>query len=145
MAQLDRAGANWRRSESHSEADLAQIPTYSATDLVDENMKAEREFKLAVLDWLTNGEPKLFRSPAEGNYIVRLMNISLSPEDKLSRMLHTFTCTAYEVAACNNTNLTNYQIMEKDSDISESVFVQSSYAFTEADWGKADLFGDLGV
>lgn len=145
VAQLDRAGANWRRSESHSEADLAQIPTYSATDLVDENMKAEREFKLAVLDWLTNGEPKLFRSPAEGNYIVRLMNISLSPEDKLSRMLHTFTCTAYEVAACNNTNLTNYQIIENDSDISESVFVQSSYAFTEADWGKTNLFGDLGV
>lgn len=124
---------------------LEEIPSYSATDLVDENMKAERGFKLAVLDWLTNGKPKLFRSPAEGNYIVRLMNISLSPEDKLSRMLHTFTCTAYEVAACNNTNLTNYQIMESDSDISESVFVQSSYVFTEADWGKADLFGDLGV
>ena len=61
MAQLDRAGANWRRSEYHSEADLAQIPTHSATDLVDENMKAEREFKLAVLDWLNNGEPKFTR------------------------------------------------------------------------------------
>jgi hypothetical protein len=34
---------------------------------------------MAVLDWLNNGKPKLFRSPAEGNYVLRLMNISMSP------------------------------------------------------------------
>jgi hypothetical protein len=51
---------------------------------------------MEVLEWLTNGKIKLFRSPAEGNYIVRLMNTSLSPNDTLGRMLHTFTSTAYE-------------------------------------------------
>jgi hypothetical protein len=54
------------------------------------NLKREREFKLEVLNWLNNGQPKLFRSPTEGNYIIRLMNISLAPEDKLGRMIHTF-------------------------------------------------------
>lgn len=70
-----------------------------------ENIKKEREFKLMVLDWLTNGQPKLFRSPTEGNYIVRLMNTSLTPNDTLGRMLHTFTCTAYEVAEYTFENL----------------------------------------
>ena len=45
------------------------------TQLTSRNIQREREFKLEVLKWLTNGEPKLFRSPGEGNYIVRLMNL----------------------------------------------------------------------
>jgi hypothetical protein len=73
-------------------------PEYAITDLTDENVMYERKFKLKVLDWLTNGKPKYFRSPAEGNYVVRLMNISMSPDDKLSRMIHTFNSTAYEFA-----------------------------------------------
>lgn len=68
------------------------------TDPTDENITLERRFKLAALKWLSNGEEKLFRSPYEGNYIVRLMDVSLSPEDTLGRMLHSFSCTAVEVA-----------------------------------------------
>ena len=49
------------------------------TDLTGLNIQYERNFKLKVLDWLTNGHPKLMRSPTEGNYIVRLTNVSLSP------------------------------------------------------------------
>jgi hypothetical protein len=64
-------------------------------------MAAERIFKLKVLEFLNDGKPKLFRSPAEGNYIVRLMNCSLSPNDQLSRMLHTFSATATEVETCS--------------------------------------------
>lgn len=65
--------------------------------LTAKNANIEKEFKLEVLDWLTNGEPKLFKSPKEGNYIVRLMNVSLSPNDTLGRMIHTFSTTAYEI------------------------------------------------
>jgi hypothetical protein len=68
------------------------------TNLIGSNLTNERIFKLKVLEWLTNGEAKLFRSPTEGNYIVRLMNTSLAPNDTLGRMLHTFSTTAYEVA-----------------------------------------------
>lgn len=78
------------------------------THLAGDNFRREREFKMTVLNWLNNGEPKLFRSPGEGNFIVRLMNVSLSPNDTLSRMLHTFTCTAYEIAEYNFTNLNKY-------------------------------------
>ena len=68
----------------------------------------ERKFKIAVLDWLNNGEPKLFKSATEGNFIVRLINTSLSPEDTLGRMLHTFKSTAIEIAECTLENLNKY-------------------------------------
>ena len=70
---------------------------FYSTQLTGENIAIERKFKLEALNWLNNGKPKLFRSPTEGNYVVRLMNVSLSPNDTLGRMLHTFSATAYEV------------------------------------------------
>lgn len=77
---------------------------YSA-NLTGENIYTEREFKLQVLEWLNNGKPKLFRSPTEGNYIIRLLNVSFSPTDGVGRMLHTFSGTASEIAECNYNNL----------------------------------------
>lgn len=76
--------------------------------LTGENIDNERDFKLQVLEWITDGQPKLFRSPTEGNYIVRLMNTSLAPNDTLGRMLHTFTSTAYEIDEYNLSNLIKY-------------------------------------
>jgi hypothetical protein len=67
-----------------------------------------------VLEWLTNGKPKIFRSPAEGNFIVRLMNTSLTPTDGLSRMIHTFSSTAYEIADYTFDNLRKYGMMIDD-------------------------------
>ena len=83
-----------------------------ATNLTSENLNQEREFKLKVYEWLNNGEPKLFRSPTEGNYIVRLMNVSLTPNDTLGRMIHTFNATAYEVADFNYDNLSSYNFIK---------------------------------
>lgn len=85
-----------------------------STMLTCENYHKERNFKLEVLEWLTNGKPKLFRSPSEGSYIVRLMNTSLSPNDTLGRMLHTFSCTAYEIADFTFENLRKYGMMMQD-------------------------------
>lgn len=80
----------------------------ATTNEVGYNLGLERDFKMDVLNWLTNGEPKLFRSPTEGNFIVRLMNVSLTPNDQLGRMLHTFNSTAYEIADFNYETLKSY-------------------------------------
>ena len=86
--------------------DQDDISRFDGTsNLTGENIASEREFKLAVLEWLNNGEPKIFRSPSEGNYIVRLLNVSMTPNDTLGRMLHTFTATAYEIADFTYENL----------------------------------------
>lgn len=84
----------------HTESPKVEYEPFR-TQLTAQNFVDERNFKLEVAKWLGNGEPKLFRSPGEGNYIVRLMNVSLSPNDTLGRMLHTFSCTAYEIMDCN--------------------------------------------
>lgn len=76
---------------------------YNLTDLSSVNIYKERIFKEEVLNWLNNGQTKLLKTPTEGNYFIRLMNVSLSPNDTLGRMLHTFTATGYEVD--NNLNL----------------------------------------
>lgn len=75
------------------------------TNLTDKNIASERIFKQEVLNWLNNGEIKLFRSPTEGNFIIKTLNVSLSPNDTLGRMLHTFSCTAYEVDSYNYNTL----------------------------------------
>ena len=84
------------------------------TNLTSENLVKERTFKMKVLEWLTNGKPKLFRSPTEGNFIVRLMNTSLSPSDQVGRMLHTFSSTAYEVDEYNYQNLNKHGFINID-------------------------------
>jgi len=84
-------------------------------------MRAERRFKLLLLDWLNNGEIKFFKSPAEGNYLVRLLNVSLSPEDKVGRMIHTFNCTAYEVEEINYNNLLDLGFITVDEPIETTI------------------------
>jgi hypothetical protein len=96
----------------------------TTTNLTSENLVAERLFKLKVLEWLTNGKAKLFRSPGEGNYIVRLMNTSMSPNDTLGRMLHTFSSTAYEIAKFTMQNLEYYGLV----DARENISVQTRWA-----------------
>lgn len=100
------------------------------TNLNGNNIATERLFKLKVLEWLTNGKTKLFRSPTEGNFIVRLMNTSLSPNDQLGRMLHTFTCTAYEVADFNYENLQSFNLLDVNN-LSTSYLLQETKQFAE--------------
>ena len=83
----------------------------AGSHLSSDSFFRERQFKTSVLDWLTNGRPKLFRSASEGSYIVQLMNTSLAPNETLGRMLHTFSSTAYEIADCNFDNLVKYNLL----------------------------------
>lgn len=77
----------------------------------------ERDFREKVLDFLNKNTVKLFRSATEGNILVKLMNISLTPNATLGRRIYSFTCTAYEIddftlENCNKygiINLGNYQ------------------------------------
>ena len=57
----------------------------------------EREFRNQVYAFLTDAKPKLFKSPTEGNILVRISNVSLSPEAGLSRLIYNFSATATEI------------------------------------------------
>lgn len=101
--------------------------TVATTSSIGYNMRAERRFKLKLLEWLGNGEVKFFKSPAEGNYLVRLLNISLSPEDRVGRMIHTFNSTAYEVEEINYNNLVALGFISVDESMASEVRTMSFY------------------
>ena len=85
---------------------------WDSHDYSDTTIALERNFKIKVLDWLNDGKPKLFRSPYEGNYIIRLMNSSLTPVEELGRKLHSFQTQAYEIAECSYENLINFGFLK---------------------------------
>lgn len=70
----------------------------------------EREFRKKITDFLYDNTIKLFRSTTEGNILIKLMDISLSPEETLGRMLYTFNATAYEIDNCSLDNYYKYGI-----------------------------------
>lgn len=113
-----------RRKELTNKTNI-ETYKFKTTNEVSYNLQLERDFKMEVLAWLTNGEPKLFRSPTEGNYIVRLMNSSLSPNDQLGRMLHTFTSTAYEIADLTYDALVQYGFVNNQESINTYFKVMS--------------------
>ena len=87
------------------------------SDLTSKNITSERIFKRQVLDWMNNGNAKIFRSPTEGNFIVRLLNVSLTPNDTLGRMIHSFKATAYEIGAFNMDNLEKFGIVDSSENL----------------------------
>lgn len=84
--------------------------TLNALENRPDDYYLERIFKREVEEWLTNGKPKLLRTLTEGAFIVRLMNVSFSPEDRLGRRIHSFQATAYEIAEANEVNLNEYSL-----------------------------------
>lgn len=57
----------------------------------------EREFREAAIEWLNDGEPKLFRTMTEGLIPVMITDISLTPNATLGRRLYSFSATMYQV------------------------------------------------
>ena len=101
------------------------------TNLNENNIIMERRFKLKAMEWLTNGKPKLFRSPTEGNFIIRVMNTSMTPNDTLGRMLHTFNSTAYEIAEFNFDNLVKFGFITIEEKDNEKILQWETIKFAE--------------
>lgn len=77
-------------------------------DNYDKNLLKQRIYRDAVLEFIHDGKVKLFRSAQEGDMIVRLSNISLTPNAQLDRNIWTFSAQATEVAAPTMENLEKY-------------------------------------
>lgn len=62
----------------------------------------ERGFRDKLVEWLNDGEPKLYRSKTEGLMVIMLTDISLTPNKTLSRRLYDFSATVYEIEDGNS-------------------------------------------
>ena len=72
----------------------------------------QRKFREIVLDYLYDDMPKLFRSTPEGNILVRITDVSLTPNQQLSRMVYDFSCTATEIGDATIENYKLYEIQD---------------------------------
>lgn len=104
----------------------------------------ERRFREKVLEWLNNGQPKLLRSDTEGNYLVRLMNVSATPEAQLGRMLYNFTATAYEIDGSDPGSLSKYNLLDsinvENREYESPINIQPTIVLTEFNEDKSIFF-----
>lgn len=84
---------------------------FISTAVTKENVLKEYDFRQLALEWLDDGKLFLYRSATEGNIIVRLTDISLTPKQTLGRMIWSFSASAVEVAENTFENLYNYGII----------------------------------
>ena len=73
----------------------------------------ERKFREKVEQFLYNIKPKLYKSMQEGNILIKLMEVSLTPKQQLNRLIYTFSATAYEIDSPTVENLIKYNILKK--------------------------------
>ena len=98
----------------------------------------ERDFREKVLEFLQNGEYKLFKSPTEGNVIVRLMDVNCVPNQQLGRMLYSFTSNAFEMDECTMTNYLKYGFYKIDP-------ISSDFAIYETKLGQLSMDFPVGT
>ena len=72
----------------------------------------QRKFRELVMNYLYDDKPKLFRSTPEGNILVRITDVSLTPNQQLSRMIYDFSCTVTEIGEANVENCKLYKIQD---------------------------------
>ena len=83
----------------------------------------EKVFRDKVIDFLLEDRPVLFRSATEGNILIRLMDLSFSPNTQLKNYIYSFGSTAVEIAECNFDNFHKYNIYDSGSiDITVNTF-----------------------
>lgn len=79
----------------------------------DNDFVYEKLFRDAVMDFLYDDKVKLFRSPTEGNLLIRLTDVSFSPNQSLGRMIWSFSATASEIDEDTVDNYEKYNIIEE--------------------------------
>ena len=72
----------------------------------------EKGYRDNIIKYLYENSIKLFKSPTEGNILVKLMNISLTPNTVLDRLIYNFTSTAFEIDDFSIANCVKYGIWD---------------------------------
>ena len=86
----------------------------------------ERHYRDAVIEFLTADNIKLFKSEPEGNILVKLSNVSLTPNKQLGRNIYSFSATATEIDAATIDNFEKYGIMDIKT-IATNTFYYNDY------------------
>lgn len=120
------------------------------SNLTDNNIFIERRFREKAEEFLNNFDYKLYKSPTEGNIVVVLHNVSLTPNTTVNRMIYDFNATAYEVLENTIPNLDKFGIIEighfqqRTSDTSRSTsFGQIIGLYTTNEVTSIDIYEQI--
>ena len=107
-------------------------------NLTDDYYFVERKYREIIIDFLNDGEYKLYKSPTEGNILVVLTEVSLTPKEELGRLVYSFSATAVEVDEpslknLNEFNLINIGEFQEQIGDTKTICGQVSGLFTESD------------
>ena len=105
----------------------------------------ERAFRDEVNKFLKDGKPKIFKSPTEGNLIVRVTNVSLSPETSLSRLIYNFSCNVVEIDEAILSKYKEYRIMSDLPNLTDiDVTIDTEHAHGTGDASNSPDFPNRG-
>lgn len=90
---------------------FTETELYIDTQLSNNNIYLERAFREKAEEFLNSFDYLLYKSPTEGNIVVGLLNVSLTPNNTVNRMIYSFNATAYEVLENTLENLNEYGII----------------------------------
>ncbi len=125
-----------------SEKDIEARP-YNPS-LSNENIQSEKIYREEVVKWLNNGQPKYLKSSTEGLTKIYVMNVSLTPDDTLGRMLYTISFTGYEIGESDELvfNLPNINLTSSNETLIASPFDYSNGDFC---FWYSDPLGEIKV
>ena len=124
--------------------EVGEVFTYQVNNLeninnlTDDYYFVERKYREIIIDFLNDGEYKLYKSPTEGNILVVLTDVSLTPKEELGRLVYSFSATAVEVEEpslknLNEFNLINIGEFQEQIGDTKTICGQVSGLFTESD------------
>lgn len=132
----DASTVNPDDPSSYKPAESAEgVIDYTITsDMTDDNIFIERKFREKVEGFLNDFTCKLYRSPTEGNIVVNLMNISMTPNEMLGRMIYDFSATAYEVLDFTLPEMDKYGVINIGAFDTDVELDEVYYSFGQIDY-----------
>ena len=85
---------------------------YNAKEKINDynDILLEREYRAEAIKFLQSGRVFLFKSPAEGNILVRLIDFSFSPKGEINNLVYDFSCEGNEIDDATVKNYDKYDI-----------------------------------
>lgn len=94
----------------HTDIPEVEITTLRDSGNSDDKIYGERRFREEVLDWLTDGKVKVFKTETEGNIMVMVSDVSMSPLNG-TRLVYTVSMTLTEIDEYSDEALKRYKIL----------------------------------
>lgn len=81
---------------------------------MQDGMVMQRIWRHKLLDWLGDGRPKILKSEAEGNMLVMIDDIQVSPVHTVYGLIADFSCSMIEIGKVDEETLQRFKLRKKE-------------------------------